>query len=147
MSVLKIRDENGKIHSIASLKGDKGDGVPEGGVPGQVIKMGEDGTEWGDVATNSVILENTEDISSVVSCDITQRGLYEVSVYVLPEKNALYRALVSVSDLETSFLQCLDSGVRCFVGYYPNSRTLDTHCTDDDKMAYLSKVRLIISYA
>ena len=146
MSVLKIRDENGKIHSIASLKGDKGDGVPEGGVPGQVIKMGEDGTEWGDVATNSVILENPQNMSNVAECSIAQRGLYEVSAYVLPDAN-LYRALVSVSDLGVSFLQCVDSGVRCFVGYYPNTGKLGAYCTDDDRLAYLDEVRLLIPYA
>lgn len=48
MSILKIRDENGNIHSIATMKGDKGDGVPDGGSAGQVIKKTADGTEWGD---------------------------------------------------------------------------------------------------
>lgn len=105
MSILKMRDENGTIHSIAIMKGDKGDGVPDGGTTGQVIKKTEDGTEWGDTGvpdggSAGQVLKKTEsgtawgdvDISSkcevlftntdvsVNSYTISKRGLYEVKM-------------------------------------------------------------------
>lgn len=105
MSILKMRDENGTIHSIAIMKGDKGDGVPDGGTTGQVIKKTEDGTEWGDTGvpdggSAGQVLKKTEsgtawgdvDISSkcetlltntdvsVNSYTIEKRGLYEVKM-------------------------------------------------------------------
>ena len=106
MSILKMRDENGTIHSIAIMKGDKGDGVPDGGTTGQVIKKTEDGTEWGDTGvpdggSAGQVLKKTEsgtawgdvDISSkcetlltntdvsVNSYTIEKRGLYEVKMF------------------------------------------------------------------
>ena len=106
MSILKMRDENGTIHSIAIMKGDKGDGVPDGGTTGQVIKKTADGTEWGDTGVpdgGSVgqVLKKTEsgtawggvDISSkcevlftntnmnIDSYTIEKRGLYEVKLF------------------------------------------------------------------
>lgn len=105
MSILKMRDENGTIHSIAIMKGDKGDGVPDGGTTGQVIKKTADGTEWGDTGvpdggSAGQVLKKTEsgtawgdvDISSkcetlltntdvsVNSYTIEKRGLYEVKM-------------------------------------------------------------------
>ena len=120
MSILKMRDENGTIHSIAIMKGDKGDGVPDGGTTGQVIKKTADGTEWGDTGvpdggstgqvlkktadgtawgdvlqTNTNILSNTD--STVKSVSITQRGLYEV----IGSLNSYdtYTFIMSVADL------------------------------------------------
>ena len=103
MSILKIRDENGNVHPIAIMKGDKGDGVPEGGTTGQVIKKTADGTEWGDtgVPDNGIagqVLKKTEsgtEWGDVVTCEILlqnndinldtftieKRGLYEVTMF------------------------------------------------------------------
>jgi hypothetical protein len=106
MSILKMRDENGTIHSIAIMKGDKGDGVPDGGTTGQVIKKTADGTEWGDTGvpdggSAGQVLKKTEsgtawgdvDISSkcevlftntntnIDSYTIEKRGLYDVKLF------------------------------------------------------------------
>lgn len=105
MSILKIRDENGNVHPIAIMKGDKGDGVPDGGSPGQVIKKTESGTEWGDTGipdggSAGQVLKKTESgtewggVTATSTCDalftntdiaidshtIEKRGLYEVTV-------------------------------------------------------------------
>lgn len=99
MGLLKIRDENGVVRTIMSIKGDKGDkgdGVPDGGSPGQVMRKTADGTAWGDVLqTNTNILSNTD--STVKSVSITQRGLYEV----IGSLNSYdtYTFIMSVADL------------------------------------------------
>lgn len=103
MALLKIRDENGNVHSIASIKGPKGDGVPDGGTVGQVIKKTADGTEWGDVTTfpedgyTGQVLKKTEsgvtwanmvkgevwfenDDPAIDSCSFGYSGLYEVTM-------------------------------------------------------------------
>ena len=114
MAILKIRDADGNIKPIAIMKGDKGDGIPDGGSAGQVVKKTADGTEWADFAsTPAVVMSNTD--TAVASATITQRGLYEVEVgYVLdywdvshypynPVDPILYKAIISVDDLsETS---------------------------------------------
>lgn len=89
MAILKIRDADGNIKSIAIMKGDKGDngvGIPDGGTTGQTIKRTEIGAEWVDpYATPAVVMSNTD--TSVASATITQRGLYEVDVaYFLGSK-------------------------------------------------------------
>lgn len=103
MGLLKIRDENGVVRTIMSIKGDKGDGVPDGGSPGQVMRKTADGTEWGDVTTfpedgySGQVLKKTasgvtwasviqgevlfqNDDPEMDSCGILYPGLYEVTM-------------------------------------------------------------------
>lgn len=101
MAILKIRDANGNIKSIAIMKGDKGDGMPDGGSAGQVVKKTADGTEWADIASSpAVVMSNTD--TTVTSVAITQRGLYEVYVSYAFNSNGEYtqhKHLVSIDDL------------------------------------------------
>ena len=127
MSILKMRDENGTIHSIAIMKGDKGDGVPDGGTTGQVIKKTADGTEWGDtgVPDNGIagqVLKKTEsgtawgDVNIAAKCEallmntdvtinsytIEKRGLYEVVADFSPYNSGVSGRnvfVMSISDL------------------------------------------------
>ena len=95
MSILKIRDEHGNIRDISIMKGDKGDGVPDGGTTGQVIRKTEAGTEWADISVkNTAILTNTD--TSVKSVSITKRGLYEVKAKDTTDE---YIFILSISDL------------------------------------------------
>ena len=115
MSILKIRDENGKIHSIAIMKGDKGEGVPDGGTKGQVVKKTEDGTEWADMAVETeVVMSNSN--TSVSTASITQRGLYEVAF----SGDYTDVILLSISDLSRAIVK------KIIVNLY----------MDDDILAY-----------
>ena len=82
MGILKIRDEDGIVRTIASIKGEKGNdgvGVPEGGTKGQVIKRTEVGAEWGNIAPCEVLLQNSD--ISIDTFTIEKRGLYEVKMF------------------------------------------------------------------
>ena len=98
MSILKIRNEDGSIQSIAIMRGV---GVPDGGEAGQVVKKTEGGTEWGaPFAFPAVVLSNTD--TEVTSASITQRGLYEVDIAYTYYSGADYthhKHLVSIDDL------------------------------------------------
>lgn len=103
MAILKMRDADGKIKSIAIMKGDKGDGVPDGGSAGQIFKKTADGTEWADFASTPAVVMSNPDTTdtTVTSVAITQRGLYEVEVArygngAYDERNI---HLVSIDDL------------------------------------------------
>lgn len=171
MSILKIRDENGNVHPIAIMKGDKGDGVPDGGTKGQVIKKTESGTEWSDFTAASkcaALFTNTD--TAISSASITQRGLYEVKMACAVTNNTNPAAsaydkkriwLVSISDLT------LTQSQEFVVGYYTlNGEMKDQtatiayanqtftssyyHRTADGSSAknnsYIAEVRLIIPY-
>ena len=100
MSILKIRDADGNIKSIAIMKGDKGEGVPDGGSAGQIVKKTKEGTEWVyPSATPAVVMSNTD--TTVTSVAITQKGLYEVEVAysLVSTKVERHRQLVSIDDL------------------------------------------------
>ena len=103
MSLLKIRDEDGNIHSIAIMKGDK------------------------IVAKDPAILSNTEDDTSVTSVSITKRGLYDVRVRVYfpnsSEYSPFFRSVLSVSDLNDSF----DHVVGGRVSEYSRKGSTDTY--------------------
>lgn len=169
MSLLKIREPDGTVHSIATFKGNKGDGVPDGGEAGQVLKKTEDGTEWGEVsAPPHIVLSNTENDKTITSVGITQRGLYEVRVRIFYLKNSstgygtysdFYRAVVSISDLSASFDQDvyneLDSDsrfCRCYLLYADGTISAEysvyigNGTTPGSNVAYLSEVRLILPY-
>ena len=121
MGVLKIRDENGKVHTITTFKGDKGEpgkdgkngvGVPDGGNVGQVMKKTADGTGWGDIFDKDPpLLSNTENDTTITSVGITQIGLYDIKVRVFTQTKSdgtgtyspFYRAVMSISDLGDSF--------------------------------------------
>lgn len=107
MSILKIRDADGSIKGIATFKGDKGEGVPDGGTAGQIMKKTEGGTEWADLSAHDTAVFQNTDIS-VTSASITQRGLYEVKVVYALTQGSLpsaasfsntHKFLMSVSDL------------------------------------------------
>lgn len=146
MSLLKIREPDGTVRVITIMKGDKGDGVPDGGSKGQVLKKTEGGTEWADadMVSNSLVMENTSDLSTIVSCTLDKRGLYEVAVTIQGGEENLVRGLLSVSNLNATFRQCIYSGVECYLRY--SNGDLEVGCTDSDRMAYLSEVRLLIPY-
>lgn len=174
MSLLKIREPDGTIHSIATFKGNKGDGVPDGGNAGQVIKKTADGTEWGDIlSTDPIVLSNTEDDKSVTSVGITQRGLYDFKVRLFTQTNSsgagtyspFYRAVVSIADLNESFdreIYCeikVDSSgtvkesslYRCYLQYEDGTMSVrygysNGNTTTSLDFAYLSEVRLLIPY-
>ena len=174
MSILKIRDENGNVHPIAIMKGDKGDGVPDGGTTGQVIKKTESGTEWGDTGSKCEALFTNTD-TSVNSCAITKRGLYEVKIaFSLATASGTVAAstysnkhkfLMSVSDLSETQEQEVAvgndyiSGVmtkhrvagvkyegKTFYAHFNNVHVSDSSTTSLGNRAYLAEVRLIIPY-
>jgi hypothetical protein len=168
MSLLKIREPDGTVHSIATFKGNKGDGVPDGGEAGQVLKKTEDGTEWGEVsAPPHIVLSNTENDTTITSVGITQRGLYEVRVRIFYLKNSstgygtysnFFRGVVSISDLDASFDQNVygelnsdNSFCRCYLRYADGAISAtygknNGNSTSNSEVAYLSEVRLILPY-
>ena len=101
MAILKIRDADGNIKSIAIMKGDKGEGVPNGGYAGQIVKKTAEGTEWVyPSVTPAVVFSNTD--VNVKSAAITKRGLYEVDIAYAHYSGGEYthhRHLVSIDDL------------------------------------------------
>lgn len=161
MSILKIRDENGNIHSIATMKGDKGDGVPDGGNAGQVVKKTEEGVEWGDVTSACTAIFTNTDIAAN-SCPITKRGLYEVKIFcsVANTSNApsaesytkACKCLMSISDLNEAQSQSLTVINRAaYISYENKTFTSSyTHGVGDTiysgNRSYLAEVRLIIPY-
>jgi hypothetical protein len=107
MAILKMRDADGNIKSIAIMKGDKGDGVPDGGSAGQVVKKTAEGTEWvSPFASPSVVFSNAD--VSVNSATITKCGLYEVDIaYSLESDQPFWaflhhKVVVSVEDLRST---------------------------------------------
>ena len=120
MAILKIRDADGNIKPIAIMKGDKGDGIPDGGSAGQVVKKTADGTEWADFAsTPSVVMSNTD--TTVTTVAITQKGLYEVEVAYsrVGTYDGRHRQLVSIDDLSKT--QKWESSLFSFLRSYLNS--------------------------
>ena len=78
MGLLKIRNADGTIQPITVMKGDKGEGVPDGGTTGQIVKKTEDGTEWAGLSLEDAVVMSNSD-TSVSTASITKRGLYEVA--------------------------------------------------------------------
>ena len=154
MGVLKIRDEDGNVRTISTFKGDKGEGVPDGGEAGQVLKKTADGTEWGDIISNSIVFENTDTsgFPNAQSCSISEKGLYEVSVTIksgdgITEYKA--RGLVSISVIGDPFVQCVYSVYGCHLEFSANDtdgKKISVWCTDDSVYPYISEVRLLVPY-
>lgn len=153
MSVLKIRGADGKVYEIPTLKGDKGDpgyGVPFDGIEGQVLKKTADGgTEWGNIGSNLVYLDNSRDIMDIGSCEINQRGLYEVGVTIdMGVERVSTKCLVSVSDLGATFEQYImskaDGSHRYYIHHQSGVITIVNN--DADSWPWLTEVRLLIPY-
>lgn len=62
--ILKVKDENGNWINIPAIKGDKGDGIPDGGENGQIIVKTSDGTAWQD-NINAYTKQETDTLLSV----------------------------------------------------------------------------------
>lgn len=176
MGILKIRDEDGIVRTIASIKGEKGNdgvGVPEGGTKGQVIKRTEEGAEWGNIAPCEVLLQNSD--ISIDTFTIEKRGLYEVKMFYstanlkgfLDASTYVHSGifLISVSDLDkdqwvASLAQVyMDNGVpkfreagikyenKTFTATYFHVIVSDTGVeSTTNKRAYLAEIKLIIPY-
>lgn len=161
MSLLKIRDPDGTVRVITIMKGDKGDGVPNGGNAGQVIRKTEDGTEWHDLfATDPIILSNTADDKSVTSVNITKKGLYDIRARVYFPGTRTYshffRSVVSVADLNESFDQLISGSIDSdgkgtyYCIRFENGTISSLYHIKPDGQShpclYLTEVRLLIPY-
>ena len=158
MSILKIRDENGKVIPIAIMKGDKGD-------------KGDRGDIFAHPAT---VFSNTD--TAVASAAITQRGLYEVDVaYFLGSKISpapLYSEyehkvfLISVDDMSktqkdkyvaafdsrvvgTDFTEIKENVPRIVTLTYENGTFLSEHFMvgyNDLNRTCIAEVKLLVPY-
>jgi hypothetical protein len=165
MGLLKIRNADGSIQIIATMKGDKGDGVPNGGTKGQVMRKTEDGTEWADLVKPEVVLTNSD--TSVSTATITQDGLYEITVFENAATNKEYSVLMSVSDLgaveqrvlvslrmetwvdDSEHVVCQWLTISCLNGTISTNyrHVSDTGTTDGKNHASIRTLRLILPYA